>query len=76
MGLSQGQLAALVTDVAPARLRGTAFGRFNLTVGAMMLFSSVLAGGLWEHFGAWMAFATGGGLATFGLVGLLWLVAA
>ena len=29
MGLTQGLLAALVADVAPAALRGSAFGAFN-----------------------------------------------
>jgi hypothetical protein len=71
MGFSQGLLATLVTDIAPAKLRGTAFGLFNLICGGMMLLASVLAGGLWEHFGAWMAFAAGGVLAAVGLAGLL-----
>lgn len=73
MGFSQGLLAALVTDAAPARLRGTAFGLFNLICGAMMLFASVLAGGLWDRFGAWTAFAAGGALAALGLIGLMML---
>lgn len=73
MGFSQGLLAALVTDVAPAKLRGTAFGLFNLICGAMMLLASVLAGGLWDRFGAWTAFAAGGALAAVGLVGLMML---
>jgi MFS family permease len=71
MGFSQGLLATLVTDVAPERLRGTAFGVFNLIAGAMILLASVLAGALWESFGAGAAFATGGVLAVVGLIGLL-----
>lgn len=71
MGFSQGLLATLVTDVTPERLRGTAFGLFNLFCGAMMLLASVLAGGLWDRFGASAAFGAGGALAAFGLIGLL-----
>ena len=33
MGLTQGLLSALVADTAPAHLRGTAFGVFNLVSG-------------------------------------------
>jgi hypothetical protein len=48
MGLSQGPLAALVADTAPADLRGTAFGVFNFASGIGLLVSSVVAGALWE----------------------------
>jgi MFS family permease len=44
MGLTQGLLSALVADTAPAQLRGTAFGVFNLVSGIAMLFASVIAG--------------------------------
>ena len=33
MGLTQGLLATLVADAAPAELRGSAFGVFNLVAG-------------------------------------------
>jgi len=78
MGLTQGLLAALVAAAAPADLRGTAFGVFNLVCGAALLIASVLAGGLWDAFGpavtfyagaafalaAWMGLARYGGIAT------------
>ena len=51
MGLTQGLLAALVADTAPAELRGTAFGMFNLVTGLAMLAASVIAGGLWDNIG-------------------------
>jgi MFS family permease len=47
MGLTQGLLAALIVDTAPARLRGTAFGVFNLASGVAMLAASTVAGLLW-----------------------------
>jgi MFS family permease len=59
MGLTQGLLAALVTDTAPARLRGTAFGLFNLAGGAAILVASVLAGWLWARYGPAATFYAG-----------------
>jgi MFS family permease len=63
MGLSQGLLSALVADTAPADLRGTAFGIFNLLTGVALLAASSLAGALWAHFGSTVTFATGAGFA-------------
>ena len=59
MGLTQGLLAALVADSAPADLRGTAFGMFNLIVGVAMLAASVIAGGLWDMIGPRGTFLAG-----------------
>lgn len=63
MGLTQGLLSALVADTAPADLRGTAFGVFNLVTGAALLLASTLAGVLWESFGPAATFAAGAVLA-------------
>src|SRR5438034_8933229 len=52
-------LATMVTDTAPPGLRGTAFGVFNLASGVAMLAASVLAGLLWDRFGATATFAAG-----------------
>src|SRR4051812_131833 len=51
MALTQGLLAKLVADCAPDRLRGSAFGLFNLASGVAMLAASVLAGLLWDRLG-------------------------
>ena len=71
MGLTQGLLSALVADAAPDRLRGTAFGIFNLATGVMLLIASTLAGSLWAAFGAGATFICGAG---FSAVALLCLV--
>ena len=63
MGLSQGLLSALVADTAPADLRGTAFGIFNVSTGVALLVASSLAGVLWAHYGPTVTFATGAGFA-------------
>jgi MFS family permease len=71
MGLTQGLLAALVADAAPAERRGTAFGLFNLVSGGVLLFASVVAGLLWDHVGPEAVFYAGaifGGIALFGIV--------
>ena len=72
LGMTQGLLARMVADTAPADLRGTAFGMFNLMSGVAMLLASVLAGWLWEHQGAAATFYTGAAFAALTLAGLLW----
>lgn len=68
MGLTQGLLATMVAAVAPAHLRGTAFGIFNLACGVAMLAASVIAGWLWDRLGAPATFAAGAGFALAALV--------
>ena len=70
MALTQGLLAALVADTAPAELRGTAFGMFNLLTGVAMLAASVIAGALWDVVGPATTFLTGAGFAAVALLGL------
>lgn len=74
MGLTQGLLAALVVDTAPAHLRGTAFGLFNLASGVTMLAASTLAGVLWSVYGYRATFLGGGLFAGLALVGLILFV--
>ena len=74
LGMTQGLLARMVADTAPADLRGTAFGMFNLMSGVAMLLASVLAGWLWEHQGAAATFYTGAAFAALTLAGLLWRI--
>ena len=45
-----------LADLAPASQRGTAFGWFNLLLGAVLLPASVLFGWLWEGVSAAFAF--------------------
>ncbi|GGH67545.1 MFS transporter [Comamonas phosphati] len=71
MGMTQGLLAAMVADAAPADLRGTAYGVFNLASGVAMLAASVVAGLLWDVHGPVATFWAGGGFALLCLLGLL-----
>jgi MFS family permease len=61
MGLTQGLLATMVAQSAPPELKGTAFGFFNLMSGLAMLVASVVAGELWDRFGASTTFYAGAG---------------
>ncbi|HXF66519.1 MAG TPA: MFS transporter [Burkholderiales bacterium] len=70
MGMTQGLLATMVAGTAPAHLRGTAFGFFNLASGVAMLIASVLAGLLWDTLGAQATFYAG---AAFSAAALLML---
>jgi MFS family permease len=71
MGITQGLLATMVAETAPADLRGTAYGFFNLAGGAAMLAASVLAGLLWDRFGAPATFITGAVFSGIALVVIL-----
>ena len=71
MGMTQGLLATMVADTAPADLRGTAYGFFNLVSGVAMLFASGIAGWLWDSYGAATTFLGG---AAFAIVALLVLM--
>jgi MFS family permease len=71
MGATQGLLSTLVVDAAPADLRGTALGMFNLITGAALLVASVLAGSLWTAFGPAATFIAGGTFAGIALIGML-----
>ena len=70
MGMTQGLLATMVADTAPADLRGTAFGFFNLMSGIAMLLASILAGLLWDRLGAAFTFYAGAGFSLLALLGL------
>jgi MFS family permease len=70
MALTQGLFAKLVANSAPDRLRGSAFGLFNLASGLAALAASVIAGLLWDRYGSGATFLAGAGFAVVTLVGL------
>ncbi len=71
MGMTQGLLAAMVAKVAPADLRGTAYGFFNLMSGLAMLVASGVAGLLWEGIGPQATFAAGAGFSVLAMLILM-----
>jgi MFS family permease len=70
MALTQGLLAALVAATAPAELRGTAFGVFNLASGVALLVASALAGFLWQAIGPGATFLAGAAFTVLATVAL------
>lgn len=72
-GAFQGAASALVSDLVPENLRGTAYGIFNGALGIAALPASLLAGILWDWYGPAAPFLLGGGLALVATLGL-WMV--
>ncbi|GGH18987.1 MFS transporter [Alsobacter metallidurans] len=71
MGFTQGLFATLVADSAPASLRGTAFGMFNLVTGLAMFLASLIAGVFWDTAGPEGTFLAGAGFASLTIIGLI-----
>jgi predicted MFS family arabinose efflux permease len=71
MGLTQGLLSALVAGSAPADMRGTAFGAFNLVCGVALLVASGLAGWLWDAFGPRFTFYAGATFTVIAWIGFM-----
>lgn len=72
-GLAYGSAHALVADLVPENLRGTAYGTYNAVIGLLAFPASFIAGVLWQGIGAWTGF---GPSAPFFFGGLLALLAA
>jgi MFS family permease len=68
MGMTQGLFSAIVAKHAPANLRGTAFGVFNLANGLALLASSIIAGALWSTIGFAATFIAGAAFAAVGAI--------
>jgi MFS family permease len=61
--LIDGQQKSLIADLVPAERRGTAFGVYHMVVGVALLPASVIAGFVWDRFGASATFGLDAGLA-------------
>ena len=72
MGMTQGLLAAMVAAQAPADLRGTAFGFFNLVSGVALLAASVLAGLLWQYLAPAWTFGAGAAFSVLAMAAVAW----
>jgi len=70
-GAFLGASSALVADLVPDRLRGTAYGTFNAALGVAALPASVIAGLLWDWYGPAAPFLFGATLAVVATIGLL-----
>lgn len=73
VAFTQGIFSALVADYAPAHLRGTAFGVFNLLAGIAILLGSWGLGAIWDGFDGTTAFLIAAGVTLLALLlFLLW----
>jgi MFS family permease len=52
-GLTMGTAKAMVADLVPVRLRGTAYGSYHALLGIIDLPASLIAGVLWQGIGSW-----------------------
>ncbi len=63
MAITQTTPRALLADLVPAELRGTAYGIYYTLIGLIALPASAIAGLLWDRFSPLMAFSYGAVLA-------------
>ncbi len=70
-GLTEGTERAMVADLVPASMNGTAFGWFNAAVGLGALPASALFGVVWQTYGPPAAFLMGAGFAVVASLFLL-----
>jgi MFS family permease len=55
-GLAYGTAKAMVADLVPPELRGTAYGTYNAILGLLDFPASFIAGLLWQGVGSWQGF--------------------
>lgn len=72
LAATEGVEKALVADLAPTSLLGTAYGWFNLVSGLMLLPASIIFGWLYEKFGATSAFGFSSSCSVIATFLLLW----
>lgn len=72
-GMAFGTANAMVADLVPEHLRGTAYGTYNAIIGLLAFPASFIAGILWQGIGSWSGF---GPSAPFLFGGSLALIAA
>lgn len=72
-GMAYGTAKAMVADLVPAAVRGTAYGTYNAVLGIIDFPASLIAGLLWQGVGAWEGF---GPSAPFLFGGILAFLAA
>ena len=70
-GAFLGASSAIVADLVPQHLRGTAYGIFNAALGVAAFPASLLAGLLWDWYGPAAPFLFGAALAVLATIGLI-----
>jgi MFS family permease len=71
LGATQGLLGAIIADSAPDRLRGTAFGIYDVAIGVATFIASAAAGTLWMVGGPRLTFGISAAIAAAAVLLLL-----
>lgn len=71
---TEGIEKAFVSDIAQPELRGTLIGLHSTLVGIGLLPASLIAGALWQVFGASAPFLFGGALGIISAIGLIFII--
>lgn len=71
---TEGIEKAFVSDIAQPELRGTLIGLHSTLVGIGLLPASLIAGALWQVFGASAPFLFGGVLGIISAIGLIFII--
>ena len=69
-GAFQGASSALIADLVPQHLHGTAYGIFNGALGVAAFPASLIAGILWDWYGPAAPFLFGSGVSLLAIIGL------
>jgi MFS family permease len=76
-GLAYGTAKAMVADIVPQELRGTAYGTYNAVLGILDFPASLIAGLLWQGLGPWKGFGASAPFffgAAVALAAAVWMV--
>jgi len=55
-GMTYGTINAMLADLVPVEVRGTAYGSYNAMIGIIAFPASLIAGILWQGMGPWTGF--------------------
>ncbi len=70
----EGASRAFVADLAPAEMRGTAYGLYHCIVGVCVLLAGVVGGVMWDAISPAATFYFGAGLAFLAMLGIMTLI--
>jgi MFS family permease len=71
IAFTEGVSKALISNLVPSEVRGTALGLFYMVTGLLAVVSSLVAGFLWDHVSPGAPFYLGAGLALVAAIGFL-----
>jgi MFS family permease len=74
MGTTQSVFVSMISDEAPKKIRGTAFGIFYIVMGIDIMIASKVAGVIWEGYGSTYAFRYSALMTLFSIVCLFFLI--